>query len=192
MGRMNKNSKNFGKLQSNPQKRAPQSKFEPTDSEENFSDLLEDNEFDFDSIAPPSQSLSRQASMQGGPRLKGLESIYLQRLEANPSKKALGVSKQKKKKKGTKFRNLQDRFHDDPDYIASGLSENDDLAGLIEDNYQRMKKKFDPVSARMATGAAPHPKQKVHKPLINDEPNIFTGNRKQYGIGSGKGGPDFE
>jgi hypothetical protein len=72
----------------------------------------------------------------------------------------------KKRRKGRK-----DRFEGDPDYLGSELSEQDDLAGLIEDNYRKMKKKFAPSSARGKK------KRGISEP---NRPNIFTGNRKQY------------
>jgi hypothetical protein len=62
---------------------------------------------------------------------------------------------------------------DDLDF-ASELSEKDDLANLIEDNYRKMKKKFDAKSTRSknfdTSGIG----------LQSDTPNIFSGNRKHY------------
>ena len=58
---------------------------------------------------------------------------------------------------------------DDLDY-ASELSEKDDLANMIEENYNRMKKKFkgDQNWAESEVGIPPLP---------SDTPNIFTVNR---------------
>jgi hypothetical protein len=56
----------------------------------NLDDFLENSDFDFESIAPPSRTMSRQGSFHNDGRLKGLESIYLQRLEANPQNKGRG------------------------------------------------------------------------------------------------------
>ena len=50
-------------------------------------------------------------------------------------------------------------------------SEQDDLAGLIEENYRKMKKKFAPQSARG--------KNKEGQ-VEGDQPNIFTGNFSKY------------
>lgn len=50
-------------------------------------------------------------------------------------------------------------------------SEQDDLAGLIEENYRKMKKKFAPLSARG--------KKKANAPE-SEQPNIFTGNYVKY------------
>lgn len=103
-------------------------------------------------------------------RLKGLESIYLQRLEANPAK---GKGKKPKKKKKGK---------DGNSLFGSELSDQDDLAGLIEDNYRKMKKKFGgPQSARG--------KKKPNQPQ-SDQPNIFTGNYTKYVKGSKAGDMD--
>lgn len=64
---------------------------------------------------------------------------------------------------------------DDMDY-ASELSEKDDLANMIEDNYKRMKKKF-----KGTTGNTSQRDGQFGLPqLPNDQPNIFTGNRFKY------------
>jgi hypothetical protein len=142
--------------------RGPNSKASNSDFEKlydkNLDEFLENSEFDFESIGPPSRTMSRQGSVRGENRLKGLESIYLQRLEANPAKA---------KKKGKKRRGKRG----DADFLGSELSEQDDLAGLIEDNYRKMKKKFAPGSAR---GRKKDPTQE------GDQPNIFTGNYTKY------------
>lgn len=121
-------------------------------------EFLENSDFDFESIGPPSRGgMSRQGSAKGSNRLKGLESIYLQRLEANPAK----GGKKRKKKRGKK----------DGSMMGSDFSDQDDLAGLIEDNYRKMKKKFAPSSARG--------KNKSNASELN-QPNIFTGNFTKY------------
>ena len=144
-----------------PRTKGPQSKASNDDFEKiydkNLDDFLENSDFDFESIAPPSRTMSRQGSVKGDNRLKGLESIYLQRLEANPTKDR----KRKRKKKG----------RGQGEYLGSEFSEGDDLAGLIEDNYRNMKKKFAPSSAR---------KNKPPAAPASTGPNIFTGNYSKY------------
>jgi hypothetical protein len=49
--------------------------------------------------------------------------------------------KQKQGKDSARFRNLTMKHMDDMDY-ASEISEKDDLANMIEENYKKMKKKF--------------------------------------------------
>jgi hypothetical protein len=71
-------------------------------------------------------------------RLKGLENIYLQRLEAPNQKK--NIAKLKKHKKNHKFRQMNDKLLDDPDFFndLSDGSDKDDLAEMIEENYAKM------------------------------------------------------
>jgi len=59
---------------------------------------------------------------------------------------------------------------DDMEY-ASELSEKDDLANMIEENYKRMKKKFRGKSSNREEQTLGIPKIPI------DQPNIFTGNR---------------
>lgn len=143
-----------------PKKRGPNSKVSNQDFDKIYDrkldEFLDNSSYEFESLGPPSKNMSRQGSAHGDHRLKGLESIYLQRLEANPTK-----AKKKRKKRGKK----------DGEFMGSELSEKDDLAGLIEDNYQKMKKKFGPMSARK--------KGKLASSDAN-QPNIFTGNFTKY------------
>jgi hypothetical protein len=144
-----------------PRQRGPNSKASGSDFEKIYDkkldEFLENSDFDFESIGPPSRTMSRQGSARGNNRLKGLESIYLQRLEANPAK-----GKKKRKKRGKK----------DGEFLGSELSEQDDLAGLIEDNYRKMKKKFAPQSARGGKNQSQN--------SDSNQPNIFTGNYTKY------------
>lgn len=147
--------------------RGPDSKASNSDFEKlydkNLDEFLENSDFDFESIGPPSRTMSRQGSVRGENRLKGLESIYLQRLEANPAKD--------KRKKQNKRKGKSNKKRGENDFLGSELSDQDDLAGLIEDNYRKMKKKFGPQSARSKSkGAGP----------TSDKPNIFTGNYGKY------------
>ena len=141
-------------------KRGPNSKVSNQDFDKVYDrkldEFLENSSYEFESLGPPSRTMSRQGSVKGGQRLKGLESIYLQRLEANPAK-----TKKKRKRRGKK----------DGEFMGSELSSKDDLADLIEDNYKKMKKKFGPMSARK--------KNKHHSSDMN-QPNIFTGNYTKY------------
>jgi len=156
VGKSNVDSRKLRKKQRGPNSKASNSDFEKL-YDKNLDEFLENSEFDFESIGPPSRTMSRQGSARGENRLKGLESIYLQRLEANPAKK-----------KGKKKR----RRGPDGDFLGSELSEQDDLAGLIEDNYRKMKKKFAPTSARG--------RKKKKEYQEEDKPNIFTGNYTKY------------
>ena len=79
-------------------------------------EFLEDSDWDiesFDQMSQFSKGTSRSVLQDG--RLRGLESIYLQRLETAMKKGGKGAtSKNNKQAKKPKFRVMQDRFVDDP------------------------------------------------------------------------------
>ena len=66
-------------------------------------------------------------------RVRGLENIYLQRLE--PARKTA-----LKKDEKPKFRIMHHRFHDEPEWFVDG--QRDELDSVISDNYKQMEKKF--------------------------------------------------
>ena len=90
-------------------------------------EFLEDSEWDIDSIDKMSQfsknskNTIRSANQAG--KLRGLEKLYLQRIETSMNKNTLqmtggpGAQPPKPKKKGAKFREFQDRYVDDPNYV---------------------------------------------------------------------------
>ena len=89
---------------------------------------------------------SRQMSRQGsqvnvdGRKLKGLEKVYLQRLEAHPSgRNRVPASKLQKNKTRTKFR-ARDRGFED--FEAFEDDRGDEISQLIADNYRKMTQKF--------------------------------------------------
>lgn len=71
--------------------------------EKNVDDFLNDSDWDIESVNNRSQASYKSARSYGDKRIRGLESIYLQRLE-------VGKKNKKKKKKRPKFRAMQDRY----------------------------------------------------------------------------------
>ncbi len=72
-------------------------------------------------------------------KVKGLETIYLQRLEP--------ASKKGARKQGlppasdkAKFRQMQDRVQDEPDWQ---MEDRDELDSIISGNYKEMQKRFE-------------------------------------------------
>jgi hypothetical protein len=134
--RSNDSKSNVGKTRLVSRKdktRGPNSKVSNSDFEQiydkNLDDFLENSDFDFESLGGQSRVKSRIGSARGGnDKLKGLESIYLQRLEANPANK--------------KKKQVKRRGRGPGSFMGSEISDQDDLAGLIEDNYKNMKKEF--------------------------------------------------
>jgi len=102
-------------------------------------EFLEDSEWDIDSIDKMSQfsknskNTIRSANQAG--KLRGLEKLYLQRIETSMNKNTLqmtggpGGGPPKPKKKAGKFREFQDRYVDDPSFIARG---NESAADSLE------------------------------------------------------------
>lgn len=80
-------------------------------------EFLEDSDWDIESFGKMSNfSKGTSRSAFGDGRIRGLESIYLQRIETSMKKGGLkGVGKQQQSK--AKFRVMQDRFMDDLDQI---------------------------------------------------------------------------
>jgi hypothetical protein len=113
--------------------------------------------------------------------MKGLESIYLQRLEGakKPRGKSIGP-------KTTKFRNMQDRFLNDPEFLGDELSDRDELASMIENNYAKMNTNF---KGGKAGGMSARSNSRAN--LDDNGPNIFAGNRTKYKEKTGGGGTDF-
>lgn len=89
--------------------------------EKNVDDFLNDSDWDIESVNRSQQSY-KSARSYGDKRIRGLESIYLQRLEA-------GMKNKKKKKRKPRFRHLQDRYLNqdemprDEDFESSIFSE---------------------------------------------------------------------
>jgi len=76
-------------------------------------EFLEDSDWDIESIGKMSNfSKNTSRSAWGDGRIRGLESIYLQRIETSLKKGAKGKKRQPK----PNFRVMQDRFIDEADF----------------------------------------------------------------------------
>ena len=94
-------------------------------------EFLEDSDWDiesFENMSQYSRGTAKSAFLDG--RIRGLESIYLQRLESQMKKGTVSKSKRQQASK-PKFRVMQDRFIDDPslmvdnaDNMSSNISQN--------------------------------------------------------------------
>ena len=97
--------------------------------------FLEESEWDIDSYEKMSQfSKASGRNSQNDMKLKAMEKVYLQRIEASAADKksayhktvASGTTQEqsagrsKKAKQPPKFREFQDRFVDDPDFVHKG------------------------------------------------------------------------
>lgn len=70
-------------------------------------------------------------------KVRGLENIYLQRLE--PATKGRKTQMKKGDSKA-KFRVMHHKFHDEPEWHVD--DPRDELDSVISDNYKQMEKKF--------------------------------------------------
>ena len=98
-------------------------------------EFLEDSDWDIESFGKMSnfsKGTARSALADG--RIRGLESIYLQRIETSLKKPLQGVSKgtTKNKKKPPAFRVMQDRFIEDS--ATAGMNEHASLKDFSRPN----------------------------------------------------------
>lgn len=111
-------------------------------------EFLEDSDWDvesFDNMSQYSRGTAKSAFLDG--RIRGLESIYLQRIESGMKK----GYKVKKIPKGPKFRVLQDRFVDDPNFLHEG-------EGMLNENSsQRSQQKHHRAMNSNSAMANQHP-----------------------------------
>jgi len=136
-------------------------------------EFLEDSDWDIESFERMSQfSRGTARSLRDGSRLRGLESIYLQRLETS-MKKGHGRPT-KKGGKQPRFRVLQDRFVDDPEYIHHGEANEEGMGSVISDTSRNKRHAGMPVSAN--TTSMGNKKEEGSK----GDANIFSGHRKMY------------
>jgi len=85
-------------------------------------------------------------SAREGKRLKGLETIYLKRLDPTAAN-----TKKPPKKVKPKTRVMQDRFHDEAEFNAENdwNNDRDELTSLLSDNFNQMEKQhFDTQSVQ--------------------------------------------
>jgi hypothetical protein len=83
------------------------------------------------------RSMMSQFSQVNAMKVKGLETIYLQRLE--PAAKGR-KNAQKHGSEKAKFRIMHHKFHDEPEWH---VDDRDELDSIISGNYKEMQKKFE-------------------------------------------------
>ena len=101
-------------------------------------------------------------------KVKGLETIYLQRLE--PAAKGT-----RKKNDKAKFRVMHHKYHDEPEWH---VEDRDELDSIISGNYKEMQKKFEEEFQGSSNGT--RSKKKRGPSSRGGDGNIFSGNLRQY------------
>jgi hypothetical protein len=94
-------------------------------------EFLNESDWDINSDNNKSQYSYKSARSYGDKRIRGLESIYLQRLEAN-------IKRKKPKKKKPKFRALQDRFLNEDEVPR----DEDDVSSIFSKDEERKESHF--------------------------------------------------
>jgi len=140
------------------------------------------------------------AAVQGGggkKKMRGMEAIYLQRLEP-----AIGKQYPKRSKRGkekARFRVCHDRVHDQPEVLAEDLTIHDELESIVSGNYknlsmqglgdlqgpytakaqeiQRIKRQQEKLTGK---SSSLNSGDGWNSELEDESLNIFHGNFKQY------------
>ena len=100
-------------------------------------------------------------------KVKGLETIYLQRLEAATK----GKKKVKPGADKAKFRVMHHKYHDEPEWH---VEDRDELDSIISGNYKEMQKKFEEEFQGSSHGT----RSKKKRSQTKDGAQLFTGNLK--------------
>lgn len=111
------------------------------------------------------RSQMSQFSQVNQMKVKGLETIYLQRLE--PAAKG-----SRKKQEKAKFRVMHHKYHDEPEWH---VDDRDELDSIISGNYKEMQKKFEEEFQGSSNGTR---SKKARKGLGSrgNGSNLFSGN----------------
>ena len=131
---------------------------------------------------PPGQDWDRQSHRSGRSamsqfshvnqrKVKGLETIYLQRLEPaakGKTRKAVPGGSDK-----AKFRIMHHKYHDEPEWH---VDDRDELDSIISGNYKEMQKKFEEEFQGSSQGT----RSKKKKIVQTSGSNLFSGHMKQY------------
>lgn len=107
-------------------------------------------------------------------KVRGLENIYLQRLEPASKGRSTALKNQPK----AKFRMMHHKFHDEPEWHVDDENR-DELDSVISDNYKQMEMKF--MQEFQGSGGSGGKGKKGKKGKGDKHGiNIFSGNLNQY------------
>ncbi len=173
-------AKNIGKIR-NPQKPPlPQRERDPEleriygSAAKGMADLSMLSDWEKDSQLSGGTSLSLFTGHAQNNRVRGLESIYLQRLDVGTKRRAAAVARKKK----PIFRNMHHKYHDEARWYNE-MEKLDDLESINSEVYHKnvernIKGEF----------SEEHSQSMIRKPRgvssDDDMPNIFHGNLNHY------------
>jgi hypothetical protein len=103
-------------------------------------------------------------------KVKGLETIYLQRLEPAAKKKGKPPAGSEK----AKFRIMHHKYHDEPEWH---VEDRDELDSIISGNYKEMQKKFEEEFQGSSHGTR---SRKAKRIVQKSSSNAFQGNMQKY------------
>jgi hypothetical protein len=117
------------------------------------------------------RSQGSQFSQVNALKVKGLETIYLQRLEPAAAKKKgklppAGADK-------AKFRIMHHKYHDEPEWH---VEDRDELDSIISGNYKEMQKKFEEEFQGSSQGT----RSRKGRKRIVQQSNSFNNNMQKY------------
>lgn len=116
------------------------------------------------------RSMMSHFSQFNAMKVKGLETIYLQRLEpATKNRKKPGLPPASEK---AKFRVMHHRMHDEPEWHAE---DRDELDSIISGNYKEMQKKFEEEFQPSSHGTR---SRKAKKIVQKSDSKVFSNNLK--------------
>lgn len=124
------------------------------------------------------RSAMSQFSQVNQLKVKGLETIYLQRLEPAAKKKAGSRKGPGMQSDKAKFRVMHHKYHDEPEWH---VEDRDELDSIISGNYNEMQRKFEQEFQGSSQGTR---SKKAKKGTQRDGQHLFTGNLKQYKSGN--------
>lgn len=86
-----------------------------------FADVSMMSDWEKDSVISGQSGFSQMTSINNVKKVRGLESIYLQRLEPASKGKVTGMKKKGQKAEDkAKFRVMHHKFHDEPEWHVDG------------------------------------------------------------------------
>jgi len=112
-------------------------------------------------------------------KVKGLETIYLQRLEPSVPLRKGGPASVKRGDDKPKFRVMHHKYHDEPEWHIDADPERDELESVISNNYNQMlRQEFQGKNEKFRK--VPKRKKSSQDDVQFKAPNLFTGNFNQY------------
>lgn len=123
------------------------------------------------------KSIRSQFTQLNSLKVKGLESIYLQRLEPASKGRKTGLKKAGPGEDKAKFRQMHHKYHDEPEWYADDANR-DELDSIISGNYKEMQKKFEEEFQGKGGGGGSSNNRRLQRGKNGS--SLLSGNLKGY------------